>query len=154
MATIEAILTDPSQGLLPYLENRLQVDWNRFQLRPWAFIATDDNTSGFRLRESPTQQESWDKYLATWTITLGKVITMDDPTLSQIAGGRLREQMDDAIIHWSSGVCKLLSSPVNRINGMNDIEQNRGISSDNEGAWNIIVVREFEFSYYLDYQPC
>ena len=143
MATIANILNAPNTGLIPYLEARLATNWNRFQLRNWTFIDTDDNSSGFRLRESVTQQESYDKFIATWTITLGKVITMDDPTLSQVAGGQLREELDNAIIHWSSGVCRLLSAPVSRITGMNDIEQNRRVSSENPGAWNIFVVREF-----------
>jgi hypothetical protein len=154
MASIATILNDPTTGLIPYLELKLAADWNRFQLRNWTFIDADDNSSGFRLREGTTQQETWDKYKVTWTITLGKVITVDDPTLSQVAGGQLREQLDNLIIHWSTGVCRSLSEPISRITGMNDIEQNRRVSSENTGAWNIFVVREFEFAYYLDYQAC
>jgi hypothetical protein len=154
LATIADIINQPTTGLIPYLTARLAVNWNRYQLRDWAFIDTDDNTSGFRLREGTTQQETWDKYIVTWTITLGKVISIDDPTLSQVLGGQLREEIDQAIIHWASGVRRDLIGGVTRITGMNDIEQNRRVSSENPGAWDIFVVREFEFSYYLDYQAC
>ena len=154
MASIAQILNNPTYGLIPYLELKLATDWNRFQLRNWSFLDNENNASGFRLRESVTQEETWDKFIATWTITLGKVLTMDDPTLSQVAGGQFREQLDNLIFHWSRGVCPLLSQPVQRITGMNDIEPNRNISSENDGAWNIVVIREFEFSYYLEYQAC
>lgn len=160
MPTVANILNDPTRGLIPYLERKLEEDWNRFQLRSWTFFDTEDNSSGFRLRESPTQHVEFDRLIKSWTITLGKVITMDDPTLSQIAGGTLSEQMDDLIMHWANGVCPWLttlpgqSSAIPRITGMNDIEQNSGISSDNAGAWNIFVVREFEFSYFMDYEAC
>jgi hypothetical protein len=154
MASIATILNDPTTGLIPYLELKLATDWNRFQLRNWTFIDAEDNRSGFRLRESVTQEQTWDSFKASWTITLGKVFSMDDPTLSQVAGGQFREQIDNLIIHWSRGVCPSLCEPITRIVGMNDIEQNRNVSSENDGAWNIVVVREFEFSYYLDYQAC
>lgn len=154
MSSIEQILNAPKIGLLPYLEAKLDEEWGRFQLRNWTFIDSEDNSSGFRLRESNTRGETWDKFIAQWTITLGKVITLDDPIESQIAGGQLREQFDNAIIHWSRGVCPYLATPVNAIRGMNDIEQNPRVSSENPGAWNIFVVREFEFEYYLEYEAC
>jgi hypothetical protein len=160
MPQIAAILKDPQKGLLPYLERTLAVNWGRFQLRNWAFLDTEENNSGFRLRESTTQQLQFDLVLKSWTITLGKVITIDDPLDSQLFGGAFSEDIDNAILHWANGVCPWMEtfdgnvSPIQRISGMNDIEQNTRISSENDGAWNIVVVREFEIFYHLDYEAC
>jgi hypothetical protein len=160
MPTIAKILNDSEKGLLPYLERKLQNDWGRFQLRNWAFIETEDNSSGFRLRESSSQHLDFDQILKSWTITLGKVITIDDPVESQLLCGTLNENIDDAIYHWANGVCPWLKPepgqtfPITSIDGMNDIEANRRISSENPGAWNVIAVREFRLFYLMDYVAC
>jgi hypothetical protein len=160
MPTIAKILNDSEKGLLPYLERKLQNNWGRFQIRNWAFLDTDDNSSGFRLRESSSQQTEFDNILKSWTVTLGKVITIDDPVESQLLCGTLSEQIDDAIYHWANGVCNWLevapgqTFPITSIDGMNDIEPNRRISSENPGAWNVIAIREFRLFYHMDYEAC
>ncbi|MGL5719902.1 MAG: hypothetical protein ACRCYP_03805 [Alphaproteobacteria bacterium] len=162
MTNIRDLLTDPEIGLLPYLENILEQNFHRFQLRRYfpgerpeptaeeleEMIRADSvpryETAGFRLRDGKTKNLDNSLKISS-IITIGKVLTVKDQVESQIIGEEIRVCIDQAIAEWSRCVGPV--DIVEDIDGAPYIEQDPNQDSGNEGAWSIYIVREFTLTY-------
>lgn len=155
MNSIRDLLFAPEVGLISYLDAKLgswllQDDWNRFQIRGWSFDTPGD-TSGFRLREARTKVVAEQYIETTQTIILGKIMIYEQPNCATNAdAGRLREKLDRIIVEWSHCQVPGLAVPVTQIGGTILTLQDKNISSEQQGAWAMIVVREFEITYVAE----
>jgi hypothetical protein len=145
---LDKIVIDPETGLIPFLENTLGENWNRFYIKPWFPKSSVPRECGYRFREASSMVEG-DERIVTQMVALGRVFFVDDHTESVIQGMRLQNDMDDAILHWSKYVCPHLRGPVQQFEGGPlGPEQNSAISGDRPYAWATFCIRYFNFSYY------
>lgn len=145
MSRIENIINHPSTGMLPYLNSKLEGNYSRFLIRPFAFGSTDLK-SGFRLRDYASTVEG-DRVSARVGVLVGKVITLTDSVISPIRGAELARDIDAAIHHWSKCICPSLSAPVAQFTGAIAPTQDRNITSENPNGWWIAVIRSFEIEF-------
>jgi hypothetical protein len=146
LTDIRTVLFDPDVGLFPYLEQVLEQNFHRYQIRRW-FPGNDpeNETAGFRLRDGTTKNESDDLKISS-IVTIGKVLTVTDQVESQLVGEEIRVCIDQAIVEWSRCVGRYVDE-VLEITGAPYIEQDPNQDSGNEGAWSIYVIREFTLTY-------
>jgi hypothetical protein len=145
---LESIISHAETGLIPFLEDTLDGNWNRFFIKPWFPKSTLPRDCGYRFREASSVIEG-DFRKITQMVALGRVFFMEDHTESVIEGVRLQNDMDAAIFHWSKYRCSWLLGPVEGFEGGPlGPEANNNISSERPYAWSVYVIRYFSFSYY------
>jgi hypothetical protein len=145
---LDLIVIDPETGLIPFLENTLGENWNRFYIKPWFPKSSVPRECGYRFREASSVVEG-DRRVVTQMVALGRVFFMDDHTEAVIQGMKLQNDLDDCVLHWSKFVCDKLLGPVEGFEGGPlGPEANNAISSERPYAWSVFVIRYFNFSYY------
>jgi hypothetical protein len=147
---LEKILICPDSGLIPFLDNTLGGNWNRFHIKPWFPRSTaGDREVGYRLRESTSVVEG-DSRRTEQVMVIGKIFFLEDFTEGMVEAVRLQNDLDDAVKHWSK-TCPYLLGAVEEFQGTAfGPEQNKNISGDREYAWAVNIIRQFSFSYYGD----
>jgi hypothetical protein len=147
---LEKILIEPDTGLIPFLDNTLGGNWNRFHLKPWFPRSTlGDRECGYRLREASSVVEG-DSRRIEQVMVIGKIFFIEDFTEAMIEALRLQNDMDDAVMHWARG-CSYLLGAVQEFQGTAfGPEQNKNIPGDRPNAWAVNVIRQFSFQYYGD----
>jgi hypothetical protein len=144
---LDLIVVDPETGLIPFLENTLGENWNRFYIKPWFPKSTIPRECGYRFREASSVVEG-DRRVVTQMVALGRVFFMDDHTESMIQAMRLQNDMDQCVWHWSRFVCPHLLGSVEAFEGGGlGPEPNPAISSERPHAWSVFVIRYFAISY-------
>jgi hypothetical protein len=145
---IESIISHPDTGLIPFLEETLDGNWNRFFIKPWFPKSSLPRECGYRFREASSVVED-DKRKVTQVVALGRVFFMEDHTEAVLEGLKLQNDIDEAILHWSKYRCPWLLGSVESFEGGGlGPEQNTSISSDHPYAWAVYVIRYFSISYY------
>jgi hypothetical protein len=145
---LDLIVIDPETGLIPFLENTLGENWNRFYIKPWFPKSSVPRECGYRFREASSVVEG-DRRVVTQMVALGRVFFMEDHTEAVIQGMKLQNDMDDCVFHWSRFICPKLLGPVEGFEGGPlGPEQNTSVSGDRPYAWSVFVIRYFNFSYY------
>lgn len=146
---LEHSFLDANEGLMPRLANDIGANFQRFQAKPWSFNGVFEG-AGFRiLRPTHTQNTNTVNAELALVVRVGYLLEIDDPSISEIEGGKLAIQMDRTIFCWSkeSRMVRALSL----IDGFNEAKQDKDISSGNPKAWYTVVVREFtpHYDWYL-----
>jgi hypothetical protein len=144
---LDLIVIDPETGLIPFLENTLGENWNRFYIKPWFPKSSVPRECGYRFREASSVVEG-DRRVVTQMVALGRVFFMDDHTEAVIQGMKLQNDLDEVIFFWSRFVCPHLLGPVNAWEGGPlGPEANNAISSERPYAWSVFVIRYFSLTY-------
>ncbi len=147
--TIAALLLDPINGLIPFLDSAIGVEFNQWQIKPYSF-GTSDKLSGVRIRDRTSQPLSPGSPLSIvdQSIVVGRMIEFSGVDTSQMlnAGG-LAGTIDRTIREWSKCRAIGLRQPVEAISGGISIEKNDLVSTTTPKALWLAIVRSFSLVY-------
>ena len=155
MTTITTLLTDPQNGLLPYLQTALQTRYDRFQIRPWDFRSLSgiapSTVGGFRLRGIQSKQLQPDAAQVTRSVVVGQHITVTtNDTDAQLAASELFKDLARSIHHWSQCKAIELVREIDEFTGDTTITQDKNVASGGPLSWYCVVVCEFDMVYLED----
>ena len=139
MPNITTILTDPTQGLIPWLDDQLTGTYQRLQVRPWSF-GGQDQRSGFRLRDFRSDNAA-NAQMMTRTVLLGRIFEMTANINATTEAGEFVEELTRLIHHASE--CRMHVEKIDSVTGSTFAQQNK-----ETGKWWMIVTAQFELSYY------
>lgn len=143
MANIQQILTDPAQGLIPYLDSNLTGTYQRLQVRPWNFDSTATGQStGFRIRDFRSDSSSNQSEMSR-TVALGRAFEMTNNIDASTEAGLFVEKLC-GLLHRAAE-CVMYVDEINQISGSTYPKQ-----SGNDKKWYMIVYVQFELVYYYD----
>lgn len=145
MSKLDEIMTTPTIGLLPYLEDQLGADFNRLQARPYNF-GSKSGQAGFRYRDrigTPMSSSPHSPKRVQQTIAIGKLLKITGNDASAMTEAlNLISAMEGAILDWFSCKCPGLES-ISPIRSSPPIEPN----SQETNSWCVAVQLTFELTY-------
>lgn len=142
---IPNLLDDPNVGLLPFLEDKLQINWERFKIRPWLFDGTKTGEAGFALGPLITEPQGVDTR-AVLEVRLGYIITVEQEQLAEKEAQRralfLSLEIDKYTRQWACCTPQLGVECVGITDGDMPAIQNPQQSSENPNAWYVVIIRK------------
>ena len=140
MTTIRSILTDANNGLLPFLDAKLQGTYERLNVQPWSFDGASDQRSGFRLRDFRSEYLA-DHHQLSRTVLLGRIFPMATNIDATLEAADFIEEIT-RLLHGAHQ-CVAHTQPIETISGSSFAQQ-----SKSSQKWWMIVVIQFELQYY------
>lgn len=141
---IQHMFNDADEGLIPLIESEIGQNFQRFQIRPWAFNGIDVG-SGYRVvRAYRRQTPNTVNAQLDLTIRIGHLLTITDESTAVIEALTLLLALDRTIIRWSKS--SRIVQALGDIDGAPDQRQDKDINSGDYQAWYSVVAREFNVS--------
>lgn len=148
MTRINDLLTNAQNGLMPYLQARINDNFARLIVRQYTFGSTSQRT-GYRIRSIQTGADSARSKTRTAAIVIGKLVDIATDQDYQIVGADFANSLADAIAEWSRCKAIGLKAPISTVDANLTVLQNPAQPSQNStpSAWAIAVVLSFQMEY-------